>query len=252
MGKMKQKELKIEDIQKEEKKVKKTAETKEAAKKSEGTENAAVKKESSKTEKKKGQPGRGKKYKAIKKTADKTKKYTAEAAVALLKKMKYVKFDESVDLHLNLLKEGVKGEVELPHSTGKTVRIAVLDDKVLAALENGKIEFDILITHPSFMPKIAKFAKILGPKGLMPNPKAGTISTTPEEVAKKFMKGMLRFKSESKFPLMHQMVGRLSYEDNKLVENIKAFVAAVGKVNIKEVYVASSMSPSVRLDLESI
>lgn len=252
MGKMKQKELKIEDIQKEEKKVKKTAETKEATEKSEGTAKVAIKKESSKTQKKKGQPGRGKKYKAIAKTADKAKKYTTEDAVTLLKKMKYVKFDESVDVHLNLLKEGVKGEIELPHSTGKTVRVAVLDDKVLAALENGKIEFDILITHPSFMPKIAKFAKILGPKGLMPNPKAGTISANPEEVAKKFMKGMLRFKSESKFPLMHQIIGKLSYEDKKLVDNIKAFVAAVGKANIKEAYVASSMSPSVRLDLENI
>lgn len=247
MGKMKQKELKVEDIQKEKKKA---VEAKEVTGNSE--EKTAPKKKSTKSIKKKGQPGRGKKYKAIKKTADKTKKYAPLAAIAVLKKMKYVKFDESVDLHLNLLKDGVKGEVELPHSTGKTVRVAILDDKVLASLDSGKIEFDILITHPSFMPKIAKYAKILGPKGLMPNPKAGTISTNPEEVAKKFLKGTLRFKSESKFPLMHQMVGKLSFTDAKLAENIVAFILAVGKINIKEAYVASSMSPSVRLDLESI
>ena len=183
---------------------------------------------------------------------DSAKKYSLEEAVALLKKMKYTGFDESVEIHMNVEKTGLKGEVELPHATGKTVRVAIVNDAVLNELESGKMNFDILITHPSFMPKLAKYAKVLGPKGLMPNPKAGTISPTPEEVAKKFLKGTLRWRTEPKFPLIHQMVGKLSYDDAKLVENLKAFIEAVGKIHIFQAYLSSTMTPGVRIDLEKV
>lgn len=195
---------------------------------------------------------RGAKYAKAVKMVDAKKKYTVEEAVALVKKMKFSSFDESVEVHLNVDKTGLKGEVELPHSTGKTVRVAIVSDKVLDELTNGKINFDILITHPSFMPKLAKFARVLGPKGLMPNPKAGTISPNPEEVAKKFEKGTLRFKTEGKFPLIHQMVGKLSHEDKALVENIKAFIEVVGKPHISGAFVTSTMTPSVQLDLDRV
>src|SRR3990167_9721479 len=107
-------------------------------------------------------------------------------AIELLKKIKYAKFDESIEIHIKILEEGQRGEVKLPNSIGKEVRVRVLDDSLIEQIEKGKIDFDILIAHPSYMPKIVKFAKILGPKGLMPNPKAGTISEKPEESAKKF------------------------------------------------------------------
>ena len=151
---------------------------------------------------------------------------------------------------MNVEKTGLRGEVELPHSTGKTVRVAIVNDAVLEQLANGKIEFDVLITHPSFMSKIARFAKVLGPKGLMPNPKAGTVSATPEEVAKKFMKGTLRWKTEPKFPIIHQQIGKLSYDSKKLGENAQAFVNTVGKAQIKSMFIASSMGPSIEIEME--
>lgn len=195
---------------------------------------------------------RGKKYKEAKTLIDKKKLYLLDEAIDLLKKMKLSKFDESVELHLNVDEIGLKGEVDLPHSTGKIVKAVVVDDIVLANIEKGKIDFDILVTHPSYMPKLAKFAKLLGPKGLMPNPKAGTISPNPEEVVKKFSKGVLRWKTEAKFPLIHQMIGKLSFETKALVENTKKFINAVGKSHIKKVVIKSTMSPSVKLDIEKI
>lgn len=193
---------------------------------------------------------RGKKYLAAKKKMGEVKKMKLAEAIELLKKVKYASFDESVDLHMNVEKTGMRGEVELPHSTGKTVRVAIVSDAVLEALASGKIEFDVLITHPSFMSKLAKFAKVLGPKGLMPNPKAGTVSTNPEEVAKKFMKGTLRWKTEPKFPLIHQLIGKLSYDSKNLNENAQAFINAVGKAQIKALYIASSMGPSIEIEVE--
>lgn len=195
---------------------------------------------------------RGKKYTNAKKSLDKNKVYAVTEAVSLLKKIKYAKFDESVELHINVEKAGLKGEVELPHSTGKTVKTAIVNDDLLAQIEKGNIDFDILITHPSYMPKLARFAKILGPKGLMPNPKAGTISDNPEAVAKKFEKGSLRWKTEAKFPLIHQMIGKMSFDENALAENVKAFLQSVGKSQIGAAYVKTTMSPAIKLDLEKI
>ena len=122
-------------------------------------------------------------------------------------------------------------------------------EKSLPAGRQGKIEFDVLVTHPSFMPKLAKFAKVLGPKGLMPNPKAGTVSTKPEEVVKKFEKGMLRWKTEAKFPLIHQMIGKISFEEKKLIANAEKFIEAVGKTHIKNAFIKTTMSPSIKLEM---
>lgn len=195
---------------------------------------------------------RGKKYLEAKKKMGEKKMMKLGEAIELLKKAKYASFDESVDLHLNVVKTGLRGEVELPHSTGKTVRVAIVNDSLLEQLAQGKIEFDVLITHPSFMSKLARFAKVLGPKGLMPNPKAGTVSATPEEVAKKFMKGTLRWKTEPKFPIIHQMIGKLSYDSKQLTENAQAFINAVGKAQIKSVFIASSMGLSVGVEIEEV
>lgn len=192
----------------------------------------------------------GKKYKEVKKLVDKTKLYDVKEAISLLKKLKTAKFDESVEIHLNVDETGLKGEIDLPHSTGKVVKVAVVSDAILLNIEKGKIDFDILVTHPSFMPKLAKFAKVLGPKGLMPNPKAGTISTNPEEVVKKFAGGLLRWKTEPKFPLIHQMIGKISFDEKALVENAVKLLNSVGKTHILKAYLKSTMSPSIRLDIE--
>lgn len=191
----------------------------------------------------------GKSYLEARKMIDRNKYYSLEEAILLLKKIKPPKFDQSVELHFVMDETGLKGEIELPFSTGKTVRVKVADDNVLSDLEKGKIEFDVLVTHPSFMPKLAKFAKVLGPKGLMPNPKAGTVSTKPEEVVKKFEKGMLRWKTEAKFPLIHQMIGKISFEEKKLIANAEKFIEAVGKIRIKNAFIKTTMSPSIKLAL---
>ena len=195
---------------------------------------------------------RGKKYTEARTKVDKKKAYSLDEAIKLLKKIKYTKFDEAVELHFTVDKTGLKGELDLPHSTGKTTRVVIVDDKVLSDIEKGRFDFDILITHPSYMPKLAKFAKTLGPKGLMPNPKAGTISAKPEEVAKKFTKGMLRWKTEVKFPLIHQMIGKISLDDKALVENAAAFVGAVGTGHILHAFIKTTMSPSLKLNLEKL
>ncbi len=174
---------------------------------------------------------------------------TIKEAVSLLKKIKSAGFDESIELHLVVDEMGLKGELDLPYSTGKIVKVSVVDDKVLTEIEKGKLDFDILVTHPSFMPKLAKFAKVLGPKGLMPNPKAGTISPHPEELVKKFSKGLLRWKTEAKSPLIHQMIGKLSAEEKSLVANADKFIEAVGKKHIQKAYIKSTMSPSIRLEI---
>ncbi len=195
---------------------------------------------------------RGKKYKDAKKKVDQKKAYSLKDSIPVLKKLKYASFDESVELHLNVDEQGLKGEIALPHSTGKTVRVKIADEKLLDQIENGVIDFDILVSHPSFMPKLAKYARTLGPKGLMPNPKAGTVSTNPEEVVKKFEKGTLRWKTEPKFALIHQMIGKISFEEIQLVENAQAFLLSVGKAHIKGAYIKTTMSPSLKLDLEKV
>jgi len=193
---------------------------------------------------------RGKNYQKAKAQIDKNKLYSIKEAIFLLKKIKYSKFDESFELHLNVDKVGLKGEVELPYSLGKKVKVAIVDDKILDQIEKGKVDFDVLIAHPSFMPKLIKYARILGPKGLMPNPKDGTISPNPQEAAKKFEKGLLHWKTESKFPLIHQMIGKISQKDEELEENIKAFLKAVGLSHIKEAYLKTTISPSVKIEVK--
>jgi large subunit ribosomal protein L1 len=252
MGKIRTRILGLADIEKQQKEEQKTHAEEKAAK-AEAKEEKAV--EAKKNEEKTAKVNvskkvRGKKYLEAKKKLGEVKKMKLPEAVELLKKAKYVSFDESVDLHMNVEKTGLRGEVELPHSTGKTVRVAIVSDAVLEQLANGKIEFDVLITHPSFMSKLARFAKVLGPKGLMPNPKAGTVSATPEEVAKKFLKGTLRWKTEPKFPLIHQQIGKLSYDSKNLTENAQAFINAVGKAQIKALFIASSMGPSIEIEVE--
>ncbi len=201
----------------------------------------------------------GKKYKKAKETIEKSLKgkeaMPLKEAIELLKKVAYANFDESVELHLNVAKTGLKGEVKMPHSIGKEVKVKIVDDEFIEKLSKGEVDLssiDVLISHPSYMPKLSKFARILGPKKLFPNPKQGTLSENPEEAAKKFKSGILRWKTEPKFPLIHQMIGKISYKTDDLVENAVVFLRSVGKHNIKEAYIKTTMSPSIKLTLEEV
>ena len=258
MGKIRTRLIGLENIEEQQKKDQKERALRKKAEKATDeetetkVEEVVTKKQPKDAKSTKSVKTRGKKYTQAKNKLDLEKLYTVDEAVEHLKKAAYAKFAESVEVHLNLLKDGLKGEIELPFSTGKTVRVAIVSDEIIKKLEDGVIDFDILITHPSFMPKIAKFARTLGPKGLMPNPKVGTVSANPEEVAKKFQKGTLRWKAEPKAPLIHQMVAKLPSEPKEIAANIIAFIQSVGKKNIKDAFVKSTMSPALKINMETI
>jgi large subunit ribosomal protein L1 len=175
--------------------------------------------------------------------------YPLPEAIKLLKSTSITKFNGSVDVHLNVTKVGLKGAVKFPHPTGKEQKIRIADEEIVKELEQGKINFTTLITTPQMMPKLTKFAKLLGPRGLMPNPKAGTISDKPEELVKK-LSGRTQFKTEAKFPLIHLTIGRVEDKPAELEANFKALIEAVGEKNIRKAVVCPTMGPGIKVDLE--
>src|SRR3989344_2332233 len=140
---------------------------------------------------------RSKRYQAIVQMIDKSKTYSINEALELLSKFQKAKFDETVELHLNTVKTGISANLTLPHGTGKKTRVAVADDKIVSEIEQGEINFDILLAQPTIMSKLARVAKILGPKGLMPNPKNGTITQNPKDLIKKYEEGQVSVKTEN-------------------------------------------------------
>jgi large subunit ribosomal protein L1 len=120
---------------------------------------------------------------------------------------------------------------------------------VLKEIEAGKINFDILVSHPSMMPKLAKFARVLGPKGLMPNPKTGTVTEDVEKRVKELSHGQVNFKTEPENPIIHLLVGKVSFEKNQLTENINAIIGAVGKNKILKTTITATMGPGIRVTL---
>lgn len=241
--------------QKEQKKLKDAAEKGEEGQIPEETKPEESKEEVKKEAKaqKKRKPAkegfRSAKYKEKLALVDRTKVYPLSEAVKLLSDAHMAAFDETVELHLNTLTTGISGTLTLPHGSGKKTRVAIASDELIAEVEKGKINFDVLLTHPSMMPKLAKVAKFLGPRGLMPNPKSGTISEKPEEIAKKFEGGLMSFKTEAKAPIIHMVIGKLSFGPDKLSENITTAISAIKKSNIKNVTLKSTMSPGIKLQL---
>jgi large subunit ribosomal protein L1 len=187
------------------------------------------------------------KYGQLATKVDPSKLYTVKEGLELLKDLQRGKFDETVELHINTTNPGVSGSLTLPHGTGKQTRVAIADDKLIAEIEKGIINFDILLAEPQMMPKLARVARVLGPKGLMPNPKNGTVTEKTEEASKKYAGGQVNFKTESKNPLLHLMVGKVSFGTDKLAENITAMLAAVKKSNIVNVTLKSTMSPGIKI-----
>jgi large subunit ribosomal protein L1 len=194
---------------------------------------------------------RSQRYLEAKKLVDPNKFYNLSEAIKLLKKISISRFNGHVDVHLNVKEVGLKGEVEFPHPTGKAQVIRIADEPLIKELEEGKINFTLLIATPKMMSKLAKFAKILGPRGLMPNPKAGTISENPQEVAKNLAQ-KTQFRTEPKAPLIHLSLGKINDEEKNLEENFKALIKAVGKRNIKKAVLAPTMGPGIKIDLSGI
>ncbi len=194
---------------------------------------------------------RSKVYKQALMKVDHNKLYPFADGLTLLREVALAKFDETVELHINSTEKGLRGNVQLPHGTGKEIKVVIADaktiDKIVEDVGNGKIDFDTLIAHPSIMGKLARVAKFLGPKGLMPNPKNGTISDKPEDVAKKFQKGAVNWKTESEFPIIHAVIGKLSFKDKQLEDNFKALIKSISSDKIQKVTLKSTMSPGIKI-----
>ncbi len=198
---------------------------------------------------------RGRRYQDAAKLVDRTTLYALPDAVALVKKTSLTRFDGTVELHISLNpvslgdKKDLRGSVQLPHPTGKTIRVAIADDALLGKIEKGDFDFDILVTHPSMMPKLAKFARVLGPKGLMPNPKTGTIGEHPEKIAESLTKGKVNFKTDPDQAVIHLVLGKVSFDDKKLTDNAEAALEAVGKTKIQRATLSATMGPGVKIAL---
>ena len=225
-------------------------------------------------------PKRGKRYKALLEKYDKTKEYSIKEAVKLVKELATAKFDETIELHMRLgidpkkPDQNVRSSVVLPHGTGKDVRVLVFaegakaeeakeagatyvgSDDLIEKIKNGWLDFDIAIATPDQMRKVSKIARILGPRGLMPNPKAGTVTNDIAKAVKEFKAGKVEFRND-KTGNLHIPVGKASFDEEKLLENLKAAISAVLAAKpaaskgafIKKMVLAPTMGPGVRVNV---
>jgi large subunit ribosomal protein L1 len=189
---------------------------------------------------------RSQKYGLVRSQVDKTKTYDPFAAVELIKKLSYSKFPGTVTADVVTKEVGTSFTLSFPHSTGKAVRVAIVNDELIAQIEAGTIDFDILVTSPQFMPKLAKLARTLGPRGLMPNPKNGTITDNPERRKQELEGGQITIKTEKKAPLMHVSIGKTDMDTKDLVENLNTLIQTLQGKALKMTLTAS-MSPSVKV-----
>ena len=196
---------------------------------------------------------RGKKYKLMAKDIKKDEMYSIEDAVVKLQKLSQNTKLKTVELTINTRETGLRGELKLPHSTGKELKIAIFSDQVAKDVEAGKINFSILLATPADMPKLARLAKILGPKGLMPNPKSGTVTDNPEKRAADLAAGgTLPYKTEAKFPIIHLALGKSTQDTKSLVENINEALKSIGETKIKNAYLSCTHTPSMKLHLGTL
>ncbi len=216
---------------------------------------------------------RGKKFQESAKLIDKSKQYSLKEAVELAQKTSSVKFDASVELHVNLnvdprqADQNIRTNLVLPAGTGKTVRVAVFADdevkgadlsgvdKIVAELEKGIINFDTLIATPANMPKLGKYARLLGPRGLMPNPKSGTVTTDLDKAVNEAKAGRVEYRVDST-GIVHVAIGKVSFGTDKLLDNAEAVMksikaakpSTVKGVYIKAVHMATSMGPGIAVN----
>jgi large subunit ribosomal protein L1 len=193
---------------------------------------------------------RGKKYQKAKKLIDVNKYYSLKEAIALIKKTSFSKFEGKVEAHINTFDVGTVGEINFPHLKSDSKKIEILTDKILEEIKDNKINFDILIATPATMPKILPFAKILGPKGLMPNPKNGTLTDKPEEALKKLSVAKTIIKTEKKAPVIHIVVGKTSQEDKELIANVEELIKVIKPAKIKKLCLCATMGPSAKVEIK--
>lgn len=189
---------------------------------------------------------RSKKYKEQQKKVDKNKLYSISEAILLVKDTTYTSFDSTLELNLIIKKEGFTTTVKLPHLFGKQKKVEVANDETIEKLKGGKIDFDVLLATADMMPKLVPFARLLGPKGMMPNPKNGTLIKTLKD-ADNFSTTAVTVKTEKKAPVIHVTVGKVSQTEDQISQNIDTILNAVNRRQVIKGYLKSTMSPSVKL-----
>ena len=228
---------------------------------------------------------KGKKYVQALELIEKGKAYTKEEAIELVKKTSTSKFDGSVEVAINLnvdtkkTDQQIRGAIVLPNGTGKSKRVLVLTkmaEQVKAAQSAGAefvgdadlvdkiqkenwLDFDVIIATPEMMPLLGKIGKVLGPRGLMPNPKTGTVTTDVKKAIEDVKKGRIEFRTDS-YGNVHAIIGKVSFDADKLVENLQSFVTTIVKSKpqtakgsfIKNISVSSTMGPGVKVDISTL
>lgn len=217
-----------------------------------GQDASAVEAKSAKTKSTK-EHAHGAKHRQATAAVDKNKSYPLAEALELAKASAYTKFDATLDVHVRLTSakkndEVVRGTVNLPHGTGRERRVIIITEELIEKIAKGWTDFDVAVAAPDMMPKLAKLAKVLGPKGLMPNPKVGTVTSEPERIAEELKGGRVEFKADT-LNNVHQAIGKVSWDNAKLMENFQAFIAALPKSRIKTVTLAPTMGAGVRVQL---
>jgi large subunit ribosomal protein L1 len=225
----------------------------------------------------------GKRYKKSAESVDVKKMYTIEQAVEVISKFQKAKFDETIDVAVRLgvdpkhADQMVRGSTMLPNGTGKTVRVAVIakaekeaeakaagadhfgSDDLIEKIKEGWFEFDKLVATPDMMSKVGKIGTVLGPRGLMPNPKTGTVTTDITKTVKEIKAGRVEYKVD-KAGIVHTIVGKLSFDSKKLNENVSTLMESIVKakpstakgVYIKSITLSSTMGPAVSIDPSTV
>jgi len=214
---------------------------------------------------------------------DSTKQYALSEAASLVKEITYTKFDASVDIDVRLgvdprkANQMVRGVVSLPHGTGKDKKVLVLCtpdkeeeakaagadyvglDEFIDKIKGGWTDIDVVITMPSVMAKVGALGRILGPRGLMPNPKSGTVTMEIGSAVKEVKQGKIDFKVD-KYGIIHTSIGKVSFSPDKIVDNAREFLQTINKLKpssakgtyMKSIYLSSTMSPGIQIDVKSI
>lgn len=221
----------------------------------------------------------GKKFREAAAKVDRAAVYTPLEAVKLVKELANAKFDETVEAHFRLgidtrkADQNIRGSISLPHGTGKTVRVAVFaegaqaeqaaeagadvigSDELIAQIQKGEINFDAAIATPMMMAKVGRIGKILGPRGLMPNPKLGTVTMDVAKIVSELKAGRVEYRAD-RYGICHVPLGRVSFDEQKLVENYAALYTEILRVKpasakgkyVKSISVSSTMGPGVKVD----
>lgn len=223
---------------------------------------------------------RSKRYNELKKLIDPKKLYSPSEAFELVKKTSTTKFDGAVEVHMNLgidvkkSEQTVRSTIVMPHSIGKVKRVAAFvpgdkekdakdagaeivggEELINEIAKSGKVDFDVAVATPDMMPKMAKVAKILGPKGLMPNPKTDTVGANVKKMVEELKKGKVTIKNDATGNI-HQVIGKSTLDDNKLMENFSAVVEAIRRAKpasakgtfINKLVITSTMGPAINVD----